>query len=233
ICEHGGKEISLPFDRLLLALGRKARVEGFGLKELGVELTERGTVHANKMLQTNFPNIFVAGDAVGPYQFTHVASHQAWYASINALAAPFWSFNVDYRVIPWATFTEPEVARVGLSEDEAEERGIDVEVTRYKLDDLDRAIVDSADNGFVKVLTKPGKDEILGALIVGKHSADLLAEFVLAMKHGLGLNKILGTIHTYPTMSEANKYVAGNWKREHAPERLLRIAKKFFDWRRG
>lgn len=233
ICEQGGKEVSLPFDRLLLALGRKANVEGFGLKELGVELTDRGTVQANKMLQTNFPNIYVAGDAVGPYQFTHVASHQAWYASINALIAPFWSFNVDYRVIPWATFTEPEVARVGLSEDEAEERGIDVEVTRYALDDLDRAIADSADYGFVKVLTKPGKDEILGALIVGNHAADLLAEFVLAMKHGLGLNKILGTIHTYPTMSEANKYVAGNWKRANAPEHLLKIAKKFFDWRRG
>lgn len=233
ICEHEGKEIVLPFDRLLLALGRKADVEGFGLEELGVELTERRTVQANKMLQTNFPNILVAGDAVGPYQFTHVAGHQAWFASVNALIAPFWTFNVDYRVIPWATFTEPEVARVGLSEDEAKERGIDVEVTRYQLDDLDRAIADSADSGFVKVLTKPGKDEILGALIVGKHSADLLAEFVLAMKHGLGLNKILRTIHTYPTMSEANKYVAGNWKREHAPERLLRIAKKFFAWRRG
>ncbi len=233
ICEHEGKELSLPFDRLLLALGRKATVEGFGLKELGVGLTERGTVQANKMLQTNFPNILVAGDAVGPFQFTHVAAHQAWYAAINALIAPFWSFSVDYRVIPWATFTEPEVARVGLSEDEAKERGIEVEVTRYRLDDLDRAIADSADSGFVKVLTKPGKDEILGALIVGKHSADLLAEFVLAMKHGLGLNKILGTIHTYPTMSEANKYVAGNWKREHAPERLLRIAERFFAWRRG
>lgn len=233
ICEHEGKEISLPFDRLLLALGRKARVDGFGLKELGVELTDRGTVQANRMLQTNFPNILVAGDAVGPFQFTHVASHQAWYASINALIAPFWSFKVDYRVIPWATFTEPEVARVGLSEDEAKERGIEVEVTRYHLDDLDRAIADSAENGFVKVLTKPGKDEILGALIVGQHSADLLAEFVLAMKHGLGLNKILGTIHTYPTMSEANKYVAGNWKRAHAPEPLLRIAERFFTWRRG
>ena len=233
ICEQEGKEIALPFDRLLLALGRKANVEGFGLKELGVELTDRGTVQANGMLQTNFPNIYVAGDAVGPFQFTHVAAHQAWYAAINALVAPFWSFNVDYRVIPWATFTEPEVARVGLSEDEAKERGIDVEVTRYQLDDLDRAIADSADNGFVKVLTKPGKDEILGALIVGNHSADLLAEFVLAMKHGLGLNKILGTIHTYPTMSEANKYVAGNWKRAHAPERLLRIAERFFNWRRG
>lgn len=233
VCEHEGKEISLPFDRLLLALGRKANIEGFGLEALGVQLTDRGTVQANRMLQTNFPNIYVAGDAVGPYQFTHVAAHQAWYAAINALVAPFWSFNVDYRVIPWATFTEPEVARVGLSEDEAKERGIDVEVTRYHLDDLDRAIADSADHGFVKVLTKPGKDVILGAVIVGNHSADLLAEFVLAMKHGLGLNKILGTIHTYPTMSEANKYVAGNWKRNHAPQRLLRIAEKFFAWRRG
>lgn len=233
ICEQDGKELPVPFDRLLIALGRKANVEGFGLEELGVKLSKRGTVEANELLQTNFPNILVAGDAVGPFQFTHVAAHQAWHASVNALIAPFWSFKVDYRVIPWATFTEPEVARVGLSEDEAKERGIDVEVTRYRLDDLDRAIADSADRGFVKVLTKPGRDEILGALIVGSHAADLLAEFVLAMKYGLGLNKILGTIHTYPTMSEANKYVAGNWKREHAPERLLRLAARFFTWRRG
>ncbi|MEO7917174.1 MAG: FAD-dependent oxidoreductase [Dokdonella sp.] len=233
ICEQDGKEIAVPFDRLLIALGRKANIEGFGLEELGVKLTKRGTVEANELLQTNYPNILVAGDAVGPYQFTHVAAHQAWYAALNGLLAPFWSFKVDYRVIPWATFTEPEVARVGLSEDEAKKKNIDVEVTRYPLDDLDRAIADSADNGFVKVLTKPGKDEILGVVIVGAHAADLLAEFVLAMKHGLGLNKILGTIHTYPTMSEANKYVAGNWKRNHAPEGLLKLSAKFFTWRRN
>ena len=185
------------------------------------------------LLRTNFPNIHVCGDATGPFQFTHVASHQAWYAAVNALLAPFWSFAVDYRVIPWATFTEPEVARVGLSEDEARARGIQVEVTRYGLDDLDRAIADSADHGFVKVLTAPGKDRILGAVIVGAHAGDLLAEFVLAMKHGIGLNKLLGTIHIYPTMSEANKYVAGNWKRAHAPQAALRWAQRFFAWRRG
>ena len=223
----------VPFDRLLLALGRKANVEDFGLQELGVKLTQRGTVQVDALLRTNFPNILVAGDVAGPYQFTHVASHQAWYASLNALLAPFWSFKVDYRVIPWATFTDPEVARVGLSEDEARAQGIAVEVTRYGLDDLDRAIADSADHGFVKVLTAPGRDRILGATIVGAHAGELLAEFVLAMKHGLGLNKLLGTIHIYPTMSEANKYVAGNWKRAHAPQGVLRLAGRLFAWRRG
>ncbi|MGB3048807.1 MAG: pyridine nucleotide-disulfide oxidoreductase, partial [Dokdonella sp.] len=168
----------------------------------------------------------------GPYQFTHVASHQAWYAAVNALLAPFWSFKVDYRVIPWATFTDPEVARVGLSETEARAQGIEVEVTRYNLDDLDRAIADAADHGYVKVLTAPGKDRILGATIVGEHAGDLLAEFVLAMKHGIGLNKLLGTIHVYPTLGEAAKMAAGAWKRAHAPQGTLRLAERFFAWRR-
>ena len=233
VCEKDGEEVALPFDRLLLALGRKANVEGFGLQELGVEIRKNGTVEADPFLQTSFPNILVAGDVTGPYQFTHVCAHQAWYASINALLSPLWRFKADYRVIPWATFTDPEVARVGLSEDEARAQGIAVEVTRYGLDDLDRAIADSADHGFVKVLTPPGKDRILGATIVGEHAGDLLAEFVLAMKHGLGLNKLLGTIHIYPTLSEANKYAAGAWKRANAPQGLLQFAARYFAWRRG
>ena len=233
VCEHDGAEVTFEYDALLLALGRSANVEGFGLEELGVRLNERHTIDADPMLRTNFPNILVCGDVTGPYQFTHVASHQAWYASVNALLAPWWSFKVDYRVIPWATFTEPEVARVGLSEDEARDGEIEVEVTRYALDDLDRAIADGTDAGFVKVLTAPGKDKILGATIVGAHAADLLAEFVLAMKHGIGLNKLLGTIHVYPTMAEANKAVAGNWKRAHAPQTALRWAQRFFTWQRS
>ena len=233
VCEADGREIVIEFDRLLVALGRKANVEGFGLSELGVALTPRGTVAADGLMRTNFPNIHVCGDVAGPFQFTHVASHQAWYASVNALLAPFWSFTIDYRVIPWATFCDPEVARVGLSEDEAQAQGIAYEVTRYGLDDLDRAIADSSDHGFVKVLTVPGKDKILGASIVGEHAGDLLAEFVLAMKHGLGLEKLLGTIHTYPTLSESNKAVAGVWKRNHAPAAALRWAQRFFAWRRG
>jgi pyruvate/2-oxoglutarate dehydrogenase complex dihydrolipoamide dehydrogenase (E3) component/uncharacterized membrane protein YdjX (TVP38/TMEM64 family) len=233
VCERHGKEVALPFDRLLLALGRKATVDGFGLQELGVEISKQGTVATDPFLRTNFPNILVAGDVAGPYQFTHVAAHQAWFASINALLAPLWSFKADYRVIPWATFTDPEVARVGLSEDEAKAQGVAVEVTKYGLDDLDRAIADSADHGFVKVLTAPGNDRILGATIVGEHAGDLLAEFVLAMKHGIGLNKLLATIHIYPTLSEANKYAAGAWKRANAPQGLLRIAKRYFAWRRG
>jgi len=233
ICEHDGHEVSFAFDKLLLALGRRANTEGFGLQQLGIVVRDNGTIEADALLRTNFPNIHVCGDATGPFQFTHVAAHQAWYAAVNALLAPWWSFKVDYRVIPWATFTDPEVARVGLSEDEAAQRGVAVEVTRYGIDDLDRAIADGSDHGFVKVLTAPGKDRILGATIVGAHAGDLLAEFVLAMKHGIGLNKLLGTIHIYPTMAEANKYAAGVWKRAHAPQRALRLAERFFRWRRG
>lgn len=233
VCEHAGGEVAFGFDRILVALGRRANVEGFGLESLGVQLTGHGTIAADALMRTNFPNILVAGDVAGPFQFTHVAAHQAWYAAVNALLAPFWRFKADYRVIPWVTFTDPEVARVGLSEDEAGERGIAVEVTRYGIDDLDRAIVDGEAHGYVKVLTAPGKDRILGATIVGAHAGELLAEFVLAMKHGIGLNRLLGTIHVYPTMGEANKYAAGAWKKAHAPQSALRWAQRFFAWRRG
>ncbi len=230
---QAGEETALPFDALLCAVGRAPRIEGFGLEELGIPISSKGTIETNAQLQTIYPNIYACGDVAGPYQFTHTAAHQAWYASVNALFGDFKRFTVDYSVIPWATFTDPEVARVGLSEDEAKAHGIAYEVTRYDLGDLDRAIADEAAHGFVKVLTVPGKDRILGATIVGKHAGDLLAEFVLAMKHGLGLNKILGTIHTYPTWSEANKYTAGEWKRAHAPKRVLDWVEKFHAKRRG
>jgi len=231
IAEHEGQDLRIPFDALLVAVGRSANLEGYGLEELGV-VTGR-TVEVNGYLQTNFPNIYAAGDVAGPYQFTHAAAHQAWYVAVNALLDPFKKFRADYRVIPWATFVEPEVARVGLNELEAKERNIAHEVTHYGLDDLDRAIADSEAHGFVKVLTVPGKDQILGVTIVGEHAGDLLAEYVLAMKHKLGLNKILGTIHTYPTLAEANKYAAGKWKRAHAPQRLLAWVERFHAWRRG
>ena len=231
ICESAGKEVRIPFDQVLIALGRVANTSGFGLEELGV--TVNRTVTVNELLQTNFPNIFAAGDVAGPYQFTHTAAHQAWYAAVNSLFSGYKTFKVDYRVIPWATFTDPEVARVGLNETEAKERGVEYELTTYGIDDLDRAIADEEAHGFIKVLTVPGKDRILGVTIVGEHSGDLIAEYVTAMKHGLGLNKILGTIHIYPTMAEANKYVAGNWKRAHAPQRLLAWVARFHSWRRG
>ena len=233
IVRQHGQERAIEFDRLLLALGRTANVAGFGLEELGVRVSAKGTVEADPLMRTTMPNILVCGDVTGPFQFTHVAAHQAWYAAVNALFGPFWTFKVDYRVIPWATFTDPEVARVGLSETEAAAQGIAFEVTRYGLDDLDRAIADGHDEGYVKVLTVPGKDSILGATIVGAHAGDLLAEFVLAMRHGLGLRKILGTIHSYPTMMEANKYAAGNWARAHAPAGALKWLAKFHAWRRG
>ncbi len=234
ICEHNGEEKKVPFDRVLLALGRKANITGFGLEELGVEIADRGTIETDGFLATNFPNIYAVGDVAGPYQFTHTAAHQAWYASVNALFGSFIKrFRVDYRVIPWATFTDPEVARVGLNEKDAKEKGIPYEVTTYGIDDLDRAIADSSDEGSVKILTVPGKDKILGVTIVGKGSGDLIPEFILAMKYNLGLNKILGTIHIYPTMSESNKFAAGNWKKAHAPEKLLTYVEKFHTWRRG
>lgn len=228
-----GEEVVIAFDCLLLALGRVANVTGYGAEELGLTLRPNGTLETDEYLATRFPNIYAVGDVTGPYQFTHVAAHQAWYAAVNALFSGFKRFKVDYRVIPACTFTDPEVARVGLSEGEANAKGIAYEVTRYGIDDLDRAIADDADHGFVKVLTVPGKDKILGATIVGEHAGELLAEYVLAMKHNLGLNKILGTIHSYPTMAEANKYAAGEWKRAHAPQGLLRLVERFHNWRRS
>lgn len=233
ICERDGQEFAVEFDQMLVAIGRTANVSGFGLEELGVNLNPNRTIQTNGFLETNYPNILAVGDVAGPYQFTHVAAHQAWYASVNALFGSFKKFRADYRVIPFATFTHPEIARVGLNESEAMQQGIEFDVTRYGIDDLDRAIADGNDEGFVKVLTVPGKDKILGATIVGAHAGDLLSEFVLAMKHNLGLNKILGTIHIYPTMSEANKYLAGQWKQNNKPESLLRWVEKLHKWRRG
>ena len=235
VVESAGQELRIGFDVLLCAVGRVARLSGFGLEELGIYTDPKSqrTVPIDEHLQTVFPNILAAGDVAGPFQFTHTASHQAWYAAVNGLFGTFKKFKADYSVIPWATFIDPEVARVGLNEQEAREKGVAFEVTRFRLDDLDRAIADSAAQGWVKVLTVPGKDKILGATIVGIHAADLLAEYVLAMKYGLGLNKILGTIHTYPTWSEANKYAAGEWKRAHQPLALLRWVEKFHAWQRG
>jgi len=229
LVERDGVEHRLEFDALLLAVGRQARLTGYGLEELGV-LTQR-TVVVNEYLETIYPNIFAVGDVAGPYQFTHTAAHMAWFAVVNALFGRFYRFKVDYSVVPWTTFTDPEVARVGLNEEEAHRRGIACEVTRYDFGELDRAIVDSADQGFVKVLTVPGKDRILGVTIVGEHAGELLAEYVLAMKHGLGMNKILGTIHTYPTMSEGNKFAAGVWKKAHAPRKLLALIGRYHAWR--
>jgi pyruvate/2-oxoglutarate dehydrogenase complex dihydrolipoamide dehydrogenase (E3) component/uncharacterized membrane protein YdjX (TVP38/TMEM64 family) len=231
IVEFQGEEKVIEFDTILIAVGRVARLDGYGLEELGIK-TDRNIV-TNEYLETLFPNIYAIGDVAGPYQFTHVASHQAWYATVNALFGRFKKFKVDYRVIPWTTFLDPEVARVGLNEQDAKEKGIDYEVTRYEFKEFDRALADGSDYGFVKVLTPRGKDKIIGVTIVGDHGGDLIAEFVLAMKHGLGLNKILATVHAYPTWAEANKYTAGAWKRSHAPEKILQWLKKYHSWARG
>jgi pyruvate/2-oxoglutarate dehydrogenase complex dihydrolipoamide dehydrogenase (E3) component/uncharacterized membrane protein YdjX (TVP38/TMEM64 family) len=233
IAENNGAEVRVPFDHVLVAVGRVANTMGYGLEQLGIALTEAKTIETDEYLQALYPNIYACGDVVGPYQFTHTASHQAWYAAVNALFGRFKRFKADYRVIPWATFTDPEVARVGINEQEATERGIAVTVTVYRIDDLDRAIADEEAHGLVKVLTEPGKDKILGATIAGEHAADLLAEYVLAMKHGIGLNKILGTIHTYPTLAEANKYAAGNWKRSTVTQGQWAFLAALQGWMRG
>jgi pyruvate/2-oxoglutarate dehydrogenase complex dihydrolipoamide dehydrogenase (E3) component len=233
LAEHQGQQARVAFDQVLLAIGRSANVTGYGVEEMGIVLSPRKTIAVNGFLETNYPTIFACGDVAGPYQFTHTAAHQAWYAAVNALFGQFKKFRADYSVIPWSTFIDPEVARVGLNEQDAKEQGIAHEVTIYRLDELDRAIADSETQGFVKVLTPPGKDKILGVTLVGEHAGDLLAEFVLAMKHGLGLNKILNTIHIYPTLAEANKYAAGAWKRGHAPEKLLKWIGYYHAWRRN
>ena len=230
IADRDDSEVAIEFDVLIVAVGRAARLTGYGLEDIGIDTTK--TVVTDDFLATRFPNIYAAGDVAGPYQFTHTASHQAWFASVNALFGQFKRFKADYRVIPAVTFLDPEIARVGLNEREAREQGVEYEVTRYELDGLDRAIAESERRGFVKVLTPPGKDTILGATIVGAHAGELLAEYVLAMKHKLGLNKILGTIHSYPTMAEANKFAAGEWKKKHKPEALLALVKKYHAWRR-
>lgn len=230
--EHQGESVQVEFDQVLVALGRRARTEGMDLDKIGIEVSPRGILAVNEYLQTSLPNIYACGDVAGPYQFTHSAAHQAWYVAVNALFGRLRKFRVDYSIIPWATFTSPEVAHVGLNELEAKEKGVEYEVTCYGIDDLDRAIADSVAEGFVKVLTRPGSDRILGVTIVGEHAGDLIAEYVLAMRHGLGLNKILGTIHIYPTLAEANKFAAGEWKKAHAPQKVLDLLQRFFAWSR-
>lgn len=233
VCEYQDKDVSIEFDELLIAVGRRANCRGFGLEELGITTGPDGTVEVNEYLQTIYPNIYACGDVAGPYQFTHVAAHQAWYAAINALFGGIKKFRVNYSVIPWATFTDPEIARVGLDEEEAKEKGINYEVSTYGIDDLDRAIADEEPRGLIKVLTVPKKDKILGVTIACDHAGEVIAEYVAAMRHGIGLNKILGTIHVYPTMAEANKYVAGEWRRAHTPQRLLRWIARYHAWRRS
>ena len=232
-CESNGNSVEVEFDTLLIALGRKANTTGFGLEELGVELTPQKTIKVDEYMKTNIPNIYACGDVAGPYQFTHIAAHQAWYCAVNSMLNPFYGFKVDYSTLPWSTFTDPEVARSGLNEIEAKEQGIPYDVTTYGIDDLDRAIADEAAHGIVKVLTVPGKDKVIGVTIVGLHAGDIISEYVAAMKNGFGMNKILGTIHIYPTLAEANKYAAGNWKKNNITEKALAWGERINRWRRN
>jgi pyruvate/2-oxoglutarate dehydrogenase complex dihydrolipoamide dehydrogenase (E3) component/uncharacterized membrane protein YdjX (TVP38/TMEM64 family) len=233
ICQRKEERVEVPFDRVLVAVGRRPNTAGFGLQEVGVCLNDNGTILTDEYLQSSIPTIYACGDVAGPYQFTHTAGHQAWYAAVNSLFGGLRRFRVDYSVVPFATFTDPEVARVGLNEQEARDQGIDYEITRYDLSELDRAIAEGEAHGLVKVLTVPGRDRVLGATIVGEQAGELIGEFTAAMKHGFGLNKILGTIHIYPTLFEANKYAAGAWKQAHAPQRMLKWVAHFHAWRRG
>ncbi len=227
IAEHHGRTVSIPFDEVLVAVGRRADTQALGLEELGVELNRDGTVVVDRYLRTKLPNVFACGDVAGPYQFTHMASHQAWYAAVNALFGRIRKFKVDYSVVPWATYTDPEVARVGLSADEAAAKGIDVEITRHELAHVDRAIADGETRGFIKVLTSRGSDRVLGATIVAPAAGELIAEYVLGMTHGLGLKKLLGTIHIYPTSAELNKFAASGWRKNHAPTGLLNLVQRY------
>ncbi len=231
--EHEGQQVRLVFDRVLIAIGRQPHTDGLGLDDLGIATRDNGTIEVDDYLRTRYPNIYACGDVAGPFQFTHTAAHQAWFATVNALFGRFKTFRADYSVIPWATFTSPEVARVGLNEEDARAQEVDFEVTRYGIEDLDRAIADGSNLGFVKVLTPPGSDRILGVTIAGPRAGDLIAEYVLAMKHKIGLNRILGTIHIYPTLAEANKFAAGEWKKAHAPEKLLRLVQRYHRWQLG
>ena len=231
--EHQGETVRVAFDRVLLAIGRKANTEGFGLEEIGVALTPQGSVEVNEYLQTSLPNVFACGDVAGPYQFTHMASYQAWFAVLNAIAGGIWRSRVNYSVVPWATFTDPEVARVGLSEDEAKQRGIAYELTRYEMNHHDRSLADGEAHGFVKILTVPGKDKILGVTIVGYHAGEQIAEFVFAMTHNMGLKSISAVTHIYPTLGEANKFAANAWRSARLPTQYFPWLKRFFDWRRG
>ena len=231
VVESNGAETRIPFDEILCAVGRIANLKGYGLEALGIPAQH--VVEVNEYLETIYPNIYACGDVAGPYQFTHTAAHMAWYCAVNALFGNLKKFKVDYSVVPWCTFTDPEVARVGLNETEAKEKNIPHEVYTYGIDDLDRAIADGEAHGLVKVITPPGSDKILGVTIAGEHAGDLLVEYVAAMKHGFGLNKILGTIHIYPTLGEANKYAAGVWKKAQTTHEQLRFAAAFHEWRRG
>ena len=233
VCDFNGERKEFSFDKILVAVGRKANIKGFGAEELGIRIRNNGTIEANEYLQTNFPNIYVCGDVTGPFQLTHTASHQAWYCAVNAHFSPLKKFKVDYSVIPWVTYLDPEVATVGKNELQLQTEDVPYDITKYGIDDLDRAIADGSDHGFVKVLTKKGSDKILGATIIGVGAGELITEFVTNMKHEKGLNAILGTIHSYPTMSEANKFAAGNWKRANAPEKALQYLMKFHKWRRS
>jgi len=229
--EGGGApaETVVEVDEILVAVGRRAHVTGLGLEELGVDVSG-GRIAVDRYLRTAVPSIFACGDVVGPYQFTHMAGQQARAVIQNALL-PL-KTRMDYRVVPWATFTEPEVARVGLSEEEAAAQGVAHRVIKVPLAGIDRAVCDGDTEGFLKILTPPGRDGILGATLVGPHAGDLLHEVVLAMRARLRLRDIASTVHIYPTLAEVFRRAADEARKESFTPRLQKWFAAYFRWRR-
>jgi pyruvate/2-oxoglutarate dehydrogenase complex dihydrolipoamide dehydrogenase (E3) component len=224
VLEADGRAEELETEALLVAAGRKPNVEGLGLDAAGVLYDKKG-ITVDERLRTSQPHIFAAGDIAGGHQFTHLADHHARVIVRNVLI-PWIQTKADTPVLPWCTYTSPEVARVGLSEDEARKRGVPYDVWLQPLSEVDRAVVESEESGFAKVLTAHGSDRILGATIVAERAGDLLHEVVLAMKAGVGLKAISGTIHAYPTFAEVTRRVADRYQKS----RLTPVARRTFAW---
>ena len=225
-CSEKNQEVVIACDELIVAVGRKASIAGLGLEELNIEMTPEGNIAVDQYLRTSLSNIFAIGDVAGPYQFTHTASYMASYAAMNAMFGWFWKSKINYSVVPWCTFSSPEVARVGLSEDEALKQGIPYDIVKFDVSRLDRAITDGEERGFVKILTRPRSDKILGVTIISEHAGDVISEYILAMKEGIGLKKVLGAIHIYPTFGEMNKHAASQWRKNNIPVWLFNWLEK-------
>jgi pyruvate/2-oxoglutarate dehydrogenase complex dihydrolipoamide dehydrogenase (E3) component len=234
ILDSHGRHYDVTVDDILVGAGRTPNVDGIGLETAGVDYDKSG-ITVNARLQTTNPSIYAAGDICSRYKFTHAADAMAQIVIQNALFPhPFGLgyASVDSLVMPWCTFTEPEVAHVGMYEKEAQEKGLDVETYTYTLDEVDRAILDGEDEGFARVHIQKGTDKILGATIVAAHAGEMISEFSVAMKTGAGAKAIAGTIHPYPTQAEVNKKVINLWRKAHFTQRTREFLIKLFAWMR-
>lgn len=230
-----GRTNELVVDDILVGIGRAPNVDGLGLELVGVEYDQRTGVKVNAGLQTTNPVIYAAGDICFPLKFTHTADAMAQIVIQNALFPhPFGlgRASTDLLIIPWATFTEPEIAHVGLYEKDATDKGIEVETYTFALDEVDRAILDGEDDGFARIHIQKGTDKIVGATIVAAHAGEMINEFSVLMKAGLGAKIIAGTIHPYPTQAEVNKKVVNLWRKAHFTPRTKNLLMKLFAWMR-